>query len=204
MPANPDILTYYAGLLIVQYKKKDKAAKTIKLLVNQAICDGLIEAERDCFILDDAIGAQLDIIGRIVGVPRNVYGLDFGRNYHNFTRYGTSHSSIGFCRYDQDPYPDAYLFLRYRFLMQAFYAMTNYELRVLIRLKIELNTKRCTVKNIVDMMHTYFPSQIEFVDNKDMTADYNISTDIEHLGQIAEFMGFLPKPMGVDVTVNYV
>ena len=82
-----EILAQYAGLLIVQYKNKPKASMTVKLLVNQSLCDGLPLTEQTCFDLETAIGAQLNILGKIVGVPRTVYGLDLAHYYFIFTRY---------------------------------------------------------------------------------------------------------------------
>lgn len=203
MSVNPDILKYYADLLIVQYKNKDKARKTIELLVNQAICDGIAQDEGTCFNLDTAIGAQLDIIATIVGVPRQVYGLDLTRDYFNLTNYSSA-ASESMASYSDAVYPTDVFFLRYRFIEEAIYTILDSEMRTLIPLKIALNTKTATTKNITEILWDFFGDNIEFIDNKDMTIDYNISSDIERVMEVAVFLGFIPKPMGVEYTITYV
>lgn len=200
---DPDILNFYAELLIVQYKTKTKAIETVKLFVNQATCDGLAQDEADAFNLDTAIGAQLDIIGRIVGVLRNVQGLVIGRDYYSFTDYA-SVASNGFASYSDAVYPSDILWITYVAVGGASYAMTDDEMRNIIKLKIELNTKKSSTENINDILWGFFGSNIEFLDNQDMTITYNISTDIQQLGEIAVFLGYLPKPAGVEQSVNYV
>lgn len=200
---DPAILQFYADLLIVQYNGKDKASRTIKLFANQATCDGLAQDEANAFNLDTAIGAQLDIIGRIVGVPRNVQGLVIGRTFYSFTDYA-SVASNGFASYVDAVYPSDVSWLSYADVSNASYTITDDEMRILIKLKIELNTKNSSTKDITEILWNFFGDDVEFIDNKDMTITYNISTDIQQVMEIAVFLGFLPKPMGVSKTVNYV
>lgn len=200
---DPDILEYYANLLIVQYNTKAKARGHVQLLVNQATCDGLAQAENLAFTLENAIGVQLDILGRIVGVPRNVQGLVIGRDFYNFTTYA-SPASNGFASYVDAVYPSNILWLSYADVTRASYAMTDTEMRTIIALKIALNTRNSTTKDITEILWDFFGSNVGFIDNKDMTITYNISTDIQQVMEIAVFLEYLPKPMGVGSTVNYV
>lgn len=200
---DPDILQFYADLLIVQYKDNPKASAMIKLLVNQATCDGLAQDEAEAFNLETAIGAQLDILGRIVGVPRNVQGLVIGRDFYNFTTYASG-ASNGFASYADAVYPTEIYWLRIIDVSSASYAMTDSEMRTIIKLKIELNTKNSSTKDINDILWEFFGDDVEFIDNKDMSITYNISTDIQQVMEIAVFLGYLPKPMGVEQIVNYV
>ncbi|MBW1812138.1 MAG: DUF2612 domain-containing protein [Deltaproteobacteria bacterium] len=200
---DPEILKYYADLLIVQYNNLAKARGNVELMVNQATCDGLAQDENLSFTLADAIGAQLDILGRIVGVPRNVQGLIIGRTYYNFTTY-LSPASNGFASYADAVYPSDILWLRYSDITNASYTLLDSEMRTLIALKIALNTRNSSTKDINDILWEFFGSDVEFIDNQDMTITYNISTDIQQVMEIAVFLEFLPKPMGVSKTVNYV
>ena len=152
-----DILNYYAKLLIIQYRIKPKAKATIRLLANQSVCDGLVQAEQTCFDLDTAIGAQLTILGKIVGVPRNVYGLDLGHIYFNFTRCIGEPASNGFGRANMQP--DADLF--YRANNYAIYTMTDFELRAAIYLKIIFNNKYSSFKNIKEALYAKFKGDID-------------------------------------------
>lgn len=200
---DPAILEYYANLLIVQYNTKAKARGHTELFVNQATCDGLAQEENPSFTLLTAIGAQIDILGRIVGVPRNVQGLVISRDFFNFTNYASAGSN-GFASYADAVYPSDILWLRYVDVTSASYTILDSEMKVLIVLKIALNTRNSTTKDITEILWDFFGDNVEFIDNKDMTLTYNISTDIQQVMQIAVFLGFLPKPMGVGSTVNYV
>ena len=65
---------YYKNLLIIQYHDKAKAQAVISNWVDCMVADGLFLDLPEAFNVDTAIGAQLDLIGKIVGLPR--YGFD--------------------------------------------------------------------------------------------------------------------------------
>jgi len=101
-----EIKAYYANLLIIQYNNKPKAWATIAALVNQvAQLDLLIFAMRSGgFTLDNAVGAQLDILGSWLGVRRYYYGVDTSKRYFGMPEYGDSFPAfLGFLRYGDDP-----------------------------------------------------------------------------------------------------
>lgn len=199
-------LDYYANLLILQYRGKPKASDTVRLWANQSYADGLPFQLAACFDVDTAVGPQLDIIGRIVGVPRNIYTIDFEHVFFNFQRYDSVPATIyGFGRYDDVPYdPDAALFFQYNFQGAATYTLLDPEMRLLIQLKIILNNSYSSFKQIKDLLYQYFPTGIEVIDNLNMTLTYNISSSLSKVGQGAVTLGLLPKPMGVTAIVNYV
>ena len=68
-----EIVEYYAKLLIIQYREKEKAFDTIKAIVEPVIMDQLPVEVQDAFGIDTAVGVQLDVLGVYVGVDRNVY-----------------------------------------------------------------------------------------------------------------------------------
>jgi hypothetical protein len=156
-----EILDYYSDLLIIQYRIKPKAKATVRLIVNQTVCDGLMQVEQNCFDLDTAIGNQLTILGKIVGVPRDVYGLDLAHIFFSFTRYATSIASIGFGRYNSQP--DLDVFYRYRSF--AIYTLTDFELRSLIYLKIIFNSKYSSFKNIKEALYAKFGNDIDIAES---------------------------------------
>ena len=194
-------LQYYSNLLVKQYYTKPKANDTIKNFVACMIGDGLPFELETCFDLETAEGAQLDVLGRIVGVLRNVYGLDLAHTFFNFTRYTTVHDSTGFARYATPDTGNFPLFARYT--DNAKYTMTDEELRILLKLKIFLNNSFSSLKAIVDKMWELFGDQVQVVDNLDMTITYNVSADITNALKAAIFLGYLPRPMAVEAIVNY-
>ncbi len=67
------ILTgYYGRLLAYQYRDRPNATRQIQLWAKQAVADYLAGDLLTCFDIDQAVGAQLDILGKYVGVSRNI------------------------------------------------------------------------------------------------------------------------------------
>ena len=65
---------YYQNLLIIQYHDLPKAKETIRLIADIGTGDNIFMQLQDAFNVDTAIGAQLDLIGKVVGADRR--GLD--------------------------------------------------------------------------------------------------------------------------------
>ena len=87
---------YYANLLIKQYTGDTKASQTIRSLVNinSEIIFNICGEFNEKFGLETATGKQLDIIGEIVGINRNLsqnLNLD-DENYRNFIKFKIIHN----------------------------------------------------------------------------------------------------------------
>ena len=158
-----DILDQYAGYLIVQYHNKTKAIKTVKLFVNSSVCDGLPLELQNCFDLSTAVGAQLTLIGKIVGVPRNVIGLNLGYNFFNFTDYNGTPASNGFTDYASQPDLSGINLLDYN--DNFVYVMNDSDMRTVIKLAILQNSKALTFKNIKEGLWEYFHGDIDVTSN---------------------------------------
>jgi hypothetical protein len=152
-----DVLDKYAGLLIIQYRYLPKASATMRLIANQNVCDGLPFTEQNCFDLDTASGEQLTVLGKIIGVPRDVSGLDLAHTFFAFVRYNDTSAGIGFGRYKTSPYPSD---LWYRYNNYAIYTTSDFELRSLIRLKIISNNTYMSLKNLVELITDVFGTDI--------------------------------------------
>lgn len=70
-----DIIDYYANLLILQYKGKPNAYATIQAAVTPIIMDQLPDQVQNAFEIGTAVGVQLDILGKYVGVTRTGNGF---------------------------------------------------------------------------------------------------------------------------------
>lgn len=194
-----DIYLDYEKTLIVQYRTKDNAKKTVRLLVNQSLCDGLPLELKRAFDLDTAQGAQLDILGRIVGVNRNVYGLELFRTFFEMAFYEDLTPTVGFGRYNDTPYSTD-LFLRYN--SNASYSMTDFEMSSVIKMKIIQNNSWSSTKDLVDALYLAFGTDITLTDNKDMTLEYDSVLLYKNVVLICEYLDFLPRPMGVGINVD--
>lgn len=70
-----EIIDYYADLLILQYVGQPKAYATVQAVVRGVIMDQMPVAVQNAFEIGTAVGVQLDILGKYVGVTR--YGNGF-------------------------------------------------------------------------------------------------------------------------------
>lgn len=66
-----ELIAYYADLLIFQYSSKANSVATIKAAVKPVIMNQIVLAVQDAFGVTTAVGVQLDVIGKYVGVSRN-------------------------------------------------------------------------------------------------------------------------------------
>jgi len=198
------ILTQYADSLIIQYRNKTKARATIKVLANCSVCDGLAQAERDCWLLDSASGAQLTVLGKIVGVSRNVVGLDLEHTFFSFTDYFDTPESIGFASYSDNPYPED-LFLDYRNF--SIYTLTDFELRELIKLKIIYNMEFSSMKYLTESLYAYFGTDISVSDNgliRDVTeATFFNFTNYSGTPESIGFANYTDSPYPSDLWDSY-
>ncbi len=69
-----NLVQYYADLLIIQYNGKPKATATIKTMVGVILQNGILLDVLDAFNPETAVGKQLDILGKWIGVDRYYLG----------------------------------------------------------------------------------------------------------------------------------
>ena len=74
---------YYRNLLILQYRSQPTALDTVEAFVDPFIVAELIDDVKNGYDIDTAVGAQLDAIGKYVGVRRG--GID-DEDYRFFLR----------------------------------------------------------------------------------------------------------------------
>lgn len=199
MASDPAVLNYYSDLLIAQYQTQPNMIATTQLLVDQSLCNGLPQQLQTCFDLDTAVGSQLNIIGEIVGVPRNIYGLDLIHTFFNYTNYVGSPAAIGFGNYTNSPYSSS-LFRSY--FDSATYTLTDFEMRTLIKIKILFNNIFSSTKNIVEGLWELFGYNVTFKDNQNMTIDYYVVNPYQTVFLAGQYLNILPRPMGVGLTLH--
>lgn len=176
-----------------QYRSKPKAVKWFA--INQTIGDELIEAYgeiRDSYDIDTATGAQLDIIGAIVGVGRDItrgqvldvtqFALaanadeaQFGDTMAQFSEGVVS---------DDNDLDDAYL-------------------RQMIRWKISANNSHVTIEHTLAALRIVMPDKVVIVnDPEDMTFSLEFIGDGPDSidASILSLAGVVPRPQGVQYT----
>ena len=197
------LLNYYAGLLIIQYANKPKAIADTKLGCSIYTGDFLVGDIDGIFDVDTAVGVQLDLIGKIVGLNRIAYGFDFALKYFSLDDYETPMDTrVGYGFSDIDT-PTEAIFKDYEQTRHSVYAMTDAQYRKMLKLKIVLNYGVSTDKQFDDILYELFGDGIKVVDNLDMTGTITVQHEYETDGKLIEFLSLFPKPLGVKITINY-
>lgn len=199
-----DLSKYYSNLLIVQYHEKPKAQAEMELGAKTFSGDWLMSDIPSIVDVDTAEGAQLDLIGKIVGVSRIAQGFVYGENYYSYDDEADAMlhpenkgmSDIG--------NPVLAKFKDYEEVRQSIYTMTDTMYRKMIRLKILKNNIRATGKEIDDGLYNVFGSAIKIVDNYDMTGTVQIQEIAEEEGRLAFFLNLFPRPLGVKYEIDII
>lgn len=184
--------------LIIQYGQKSNAVATVtayseefELIYDNA---NILQMAYD---LDFAVGKQLDIIGKIVGISRNV-PFSIPKNYFGFSGhlnaypFGSKFNSVvayPFRGKFEIPYSDGQLNDNdYRFFIKA-KIIKNYATSK------NIDSNNFSIQNAVDYL---FNGKAYIVDNKDMTMTLYIDSSYDSLKLIyLENLDLIPRPQGV-------
>jgi hypothetical protein len=203
-PHNPmttdELIQYYVNLLIIQYHEQPKAQGHINALATETIAGQLINQVWKAFDIETAVGAQLDIIGKYVGIARTVNGFIFGRDYFAAPSYDDAAPAgyEGFIEYsDSTP---AWYFAVYADTGNQ-YNMTDDEMRIIIKMKIVMNAMDTSLANIDTYIDEFFSvlgtPVVAVTDNLDMTINYDFNGGVEIIHRLAVQLNLLPAPAGV-------
>ena len=201
MLTQQELLKYYSDRLIIQYSGLPKATATIQALANCSVCDNFFITLQTCFNLETATGEQLTILGKIVGVPRTVYGLDLVDTFFNYSSWVGLPASVGFNSWatpaDTDKWDS--------WLSTEIYSPTDFEMLALIKLKIMRNNYFPSLGQIVPALWNVFGTAIQLTDGFNKTISYAFQSPYHNVGSVAQFLGNIcPKPMGVSCSYNLV
>jgi len=189
----------YKKLLIVQYSDKPKALATIESLLAplEDIYDNMFLLE-DAFDLDKALGVQLDVIGKIVGISREVPFVVpknfFGFQDNTLTAYPMGNKFLNVIAY---PIKDKFE------LDYSTGILDDYRFRIFIKAKIAKNyavakfysENGISLPNALDYL---FSSKSYVVDNKNMSMTIYIDREFDiNLIQYIKQLDLIPRPQGV-------
>lgn len=194
-----EIVDYYVNLLIIQYHDQPKAQATIRLFVNALWASGILFQIRDAFNLDNAVGVQLDIIGKYAGVDRFFQGQDL-TGYFSLLPQGATPDvgQAGFT--DQaDFIAETAPTLIYDDILSTTQALTDDAFRTLIRFKIILNQSNFSHFDIDTNLFNFFGTGIRADSNGHMTMVYFVTRAFYQIAIVALQKDLLPRPMGVGI-----
>jgi len=190
-----------SNLLIKQYWEKPKALAEIGLQADTwETVRAFLVALDSAFDLDSAVGEQLDVLGRIVGIERNVLAVP-----KSFFGFSSNPISLGFA--DKfDPTRQGGLFFDKFGSAFTDFQLNDSEYRNLIKVKAAFNRSSGYLSSndfvsIQSVVLSVFDGQAYVSDNLDMTITLNAS---QYIGanrvNLIVALGLLPRPQGVTYT----
>ena len=194
----------YVNLLIKQYWEKPKAKAEITLAAeNWQRNFDFYNAFEPAFDLDNAVGVQLDTLGKIVGINRFVEDAIPKRRFGfegdlTATTFDDAFTPLP----NRAPFRDLF--------EEKFTPLTldDPQYRNLIRIKIAINNYAAFMASddrisIQDIVQLIFEGQAYIVDNLDMTMTLFISADLDiDFLSLIQNLDLLPKPQGVEIIIE--
>lgn len=198
-----ELSEYYANLLILQFRGKDKAHASIYQTVSAIMIYEMLRAIESGYDIETAIGAQQDILSKYLGIKRIINGAIFTKSYFWMITYADTPPISGrepMPTYDDDTEA---LFRRYEEDRESIYSLSDEQLRVMHRLAVVRNTSNNSARETDELMTGYFGTDFEFVDNLDMTITYTFQSAQTVNVQIAQNLDLIPKAMGVTANIVF-
>lgn len=207
-----NIKDWFKDLIIIQYRQSGKNRALIDLLIELVFANNLILQIRDlCLSVENSIGAQLDVVGKWVGLDRYYNGIDlWEHNYLSFPYYTTIQDDTyddlqgGFSTYHNFADNDGG-FLMYRNWQDVrtrVNQMGDEFFRRLIKLRIIKNSINCTCKNIDEAIWKWSEGNVYTTWENAMEVTYNYDKSYRKTMQLAEYKDVLPAPTGCKIILK--
>lgn len=197
------IVDYISNLLIIQYSNKPKAKATIELMAREIVASGIVFDVENGYNVDTAVGVQLDVIGKYVGVDRTFQAQDL-RDFFAFTYYDDvspdAQDKWGFTNYANFDTLIQNGTLTYKDIILKDFSLNDEEYRILIKLKIIQNASNHSHKSIDDSIYQFFGNTIIPDSTGGMEMVYFVPSAFNQIILAAIAKGVLPRPMGVGIS----
>ena len=190
-----DIKQYYGDLLILQYRNKPKARATVQLGCDIYTGDGVVFDLISSLDIDNAEGAQLDLIGKILDCPRTIQGLNPDKQYFSFQYDG----ALGFSTAQE---LSNGIFKTFYNSIQSEYALKDDDYRQLLKFKAIVNIWRASMAKMDEAIYISFGNDVLLINNQNLTISYIISNSLTIATQAALMQGYLRAPIGIGF--NYI
>lgn len=200
-----EIKDYYSNLLILQYRGKEKARKTVSLGVDVYTGDGVVLQLEDILDIDTAQGAQLDIIGKILDCPRNVYGLVNDAEYFSFhkptdLKPDATGTSLGFSTIDD---LGTGFFKSRNYNYQSIYRLEDRDYRILLKFKAIINSVKGSWGGLDKALYSVFGDYLTLKNNKDLSITYFVDSSLTIAIEASEKLGYLMPPSAISYNIIY-
>lgn len=192
------LIDYYTNLLIIQYNQKPKARAMIAAFAKQLLATGVFFDVRDGYDIDVAVGVQLDVLGKYIGLDR-FYNEDELDGFFAFSDYDESPVDplkIGFSEYADYDTIDGRM-LTYDDVITRQGSLIDDDYRFLLKLKIILNNSNFSHKEIDDSLFKFFGQDLVADSTGNMIMDFFVTDNKSTIIKAAIAKSLLPHPMGV-------
>lgn len=205
-----DLQEYFANLIILQYRYAPENRALIKNLVNLIFANNLALQIRDLTVnVEESIGAQLDVVGKWVGVDRYYGGELWDHPYLSFPYYSTIHDNSyneyqgGFSTYltfaDNDG--GSLMYKEWQRIRTQINKMGDEYFRSLIKLKIIKNSINHTCKNIDEAIWNWSEGNV-YTTWDVMKLTYHYDSSYSNLITLAQHKHTLPCPTGCTLEIK--
>lgn len=199
-----NLVEYYSNLLIIQYHNKPNAKATIELMVNELMADGVELDVLNGYDINTAVGAQLDVLGKYIGVSRVFQDNNLTQMF-SLTNYIESDPSAqdrwGFDTYSTFDSTVENGTLTYDSVISANFFLNDDAYRQLLKLKIIKNYSNGSHASIDNAIFEFFGTDVTVSQTANMEMTYTIPFTFNYLIEAAIIKGILPKPIGVNLVV---
>lgn len=196
------LIEAYQNLLEVQYYDKKNARKHIKVLCDSLLANMILfRIQEECLNLDLAVGVQLDVIGKWIGITRfwggsGVTGDYFA--YYEWDHIPNEHQG-GLYNWDNNV---EYPFLNYDDVVSTTNRLNDDDFRTLIKLKIIKNNTNMTCYNIDNAIYKLFEGQVITIWGDCLELTYKYPKILSNFMSLAKEKNVLPRPTGVNVILE--
>lgn len=202
---NDELIAYYVSTLIIQYANKTNAPLTVQEVVRMIIIYEVMLGVWNGYNILTAVGTQLDVLGKYVGVTRNVQGsIFFTKNYFWMIKYTDTFPVAGTVGFDTYLADNGGKFRSYADEFISTYTLTDDEMRFSIQCAIISNFSNSSIGAYYQLLWQVFGNQVTFSESSNMEITLTFPIAMEKTAQIAQSEGYLIAPMGVGLTLAFV
>lgn len=199
-----ELINYYVSLLILQYRALSNATSTVAMWAAIFVQNQIVSQVRDAFDLASAIGVQLNTLGSYRGIGRTLFGATPAVDWALVGYLTASPGSYpGWSTYTYTT-PPTDRWLQYPDLNNVPYSLSDTQMRLLISLAAQLDMWDGTLGNLDNILYSFFGTQVNVVDNQDMSMTYQHDAsdpDPNTIFELAVLAGILPHNSGVSFSV---
>lgn len=192
-----NLISAYVRLLVFQYQLPN-ARQQVAIMSKQFLLDGLPIAVEQAYDPYTAVGPQLDVVAKYIGLPRTI-GLPAPLPWFGFVLAAGGGNPNGLISVNDGNNRDV-VFYRTGYNGTRNTALSDTSYAFMLALQIILNSSDGTLASIQNYLNALLPGIVTVTDHKDMTLTYAINgsppVDPTVLAQ------YLPKPMGVGINIT--